>query len=108
MVSIKNDVDFAKLKDNSIIGNPKLNNSVINFNGQNNTLYCQKGVELKDATINFNGNNSVIFLSSSNYSYPIKLHVFNNSVKSFSSTFLPSNSTGNLIFSSTFNIGNKL
>lgn len=83
MESIKIIDNKDDLKENLIYGEPQLINSVINFNGKNNVLFCQKNVILKDAIINYNGDNSIIYLSSSSHVYPIRLHIFNNSVVFF-------------------------
>lgn len=71
--------DIDNLRDNQIIGRPKIVSSSINFNGKNNILYCEDNVELFSATISFNGNNSLIYLSSSSSNYPLKLMISNGS-----------------------------
>lgn len=56
---------------------PKIINSKIIINGEQNILYCDKDVVLEDSIIELNGNNSLIYLSKGHY----KIHsaVFNNS-----------------------------
>ncbi|WP_428258077.1 acyltransferase [Gallibacter sp. Marseille-QA0791] len=50
---------------NCIIGNPKLINSKIEFasTANNNILYCEDGVKIKDSKIVFQGDNSLIYFS---------------------------------------------
>ena len=80
METVKILEDINNLKNNKIMGDLTLNNSVIYFHGENNILFCQKGVKLKDSIINFNGNNSLIYLSVSPVDYSIRVQIFNNSV----------------------------
>lgn len=49
-------------ENNSIIGNPKLDNSKIIFRGNNNILFCEDGVSVTNGVIEFAGSNSVIYL----------------------------------------------
>ena len=77
MEIIKDVSELEKIKDNTIIGIPQLNNSTIQFKGRNNILFCENNVELSNSIISFEGNNSLIYLSTNNY--PITLFVQNNS-----------------------------
>ncbi|WP_026664789.1 acyltransferase [Butyrivibrio sp. FC2001] len=50
-------------KGNIIIGSfPSVYQSAIMWSGNNNVLYCEMGVDLKNSKITFNGNNSLIYL----------------------------------------------
>jgi acetyltransferase-like isoleucine patch superfamily enzyme len=67
--------------NNKILGTyPKLDNSKIIFNGDNNILFCEENVILKDSRIEFNANNSIIYLSSSKHIYKLNVSVNNNCV----------------------------
>lgn len=54
-----------KIGSNMIIGNPELINTTIEFkkNANNNILYCEDGVRIKDSKIEFQGDNSIIYFS---------------------------------------------
>lgn len=68
-------------KGNQIIGTyPVMNNSSVHFNGENNILYCEENVRLKDSTISFNGNNSVVFLGTNRCDYKLELSIYNDCV----------------------------
>ena len=43
---------------------PKMYNSSIIFDGENNILYCEPGVMLSGCNIHFQGNNSLLFFKS--------------------------------------------
>lgn len=77
MKIIKKEDEIKNLKNNRIIGNPKLNNSTITFNGNNNILFCEDNLELINSNISFDGDNSIVYLSYGKY--PISLFVKNNS-----------------------------
>lgn len=77
MEIIRKEDEITNLKNNKLIGNPKLNNSTITFNGDNNILFCEDNLELINSNISFNGNNSIIYLSYGKY--PILLFVKSNS-----------------------------
>lgn len=80
MESVKSAEDIGKLKDNKVIGNPEIVNSVINFKGFNNILYCEGNVKLSGARFSFEGNNSLIYLSSSQHSqYSFNVLIYNGS-----------------------------
>lgn len=80
MESVKNLNDINNLKDNQIIGKPEIINSVINFKGYNNILFCEGNVKLVGAKISFEANNSLIYLSSSRYNqYPLNIVIYNDS-----------------------------
>lgn len=63
---------------------PKLKNSTINIYGNNNIIYCDKGVVIENSIINFYGSNAVIYLSSNTNHYMINIDIFNNSTCYFS------------------------
>ena len=67
------------LKDNKIMGNPKLDNVTISFAGKGNILYCENNVKLSNCRITFWGENSLVYLSSSDSPYPLSLDIFKNS-----------------------------
>ncbi|XZF76097.1 acyltransferase [Bacillus sp. AL-1R] len=72
------------LKENYIIGNPKLTNSKIVFKGTGNVLYCDHDdVHLVNSAIQFNGYDSIIFLCKSSFDYLLNATVYNNSVLFF-------------------------
>lgn len=77
MEIIKYVTQFENMKDNKILGNPKLINSELNFKGKNNILFCENDVKLENVIINFNGDNSVIYLASSLNS--VKCVIYSNS-----------------------------
>lgn len=80
MEIVKNLDEISNLKNNKIIGSPKLNNSVIRFKGENNILFCENKVVLNNAHISFEDNNSLIYLSSSKHNYPLNIVIHNDSV----------------------------
>lgn len=57
--------NFSELKDNKVYGHPVLKKTSIKFNGKGNILVCEDGVILEDSNINFNGNDSLLYLSKS-------------------------------------------
>ena len=60
-------------KNNKILNKkPKLINSKLIFNGENNILICEENVVLNGSTIIFNGNNSIIYLSSNYNNYVVQ------------------------------------
>ncbi|SMQ84297.1 transferase hexapeptide (six repeat-containing protein) [Bacillus sp. OV166] len=72
------------LKENNIIGNPKLTNSKIIFRGKGNVLYCDNDdVHLVNSTIQFSGNESIIFLCKNRHNYLFNATVYNNCVLFF-------------------------
>lgn len=62
---------------------PEMINSEIILDGENNILYCQEGVILKNVTLRFMGSNSVVFLSRSRHQYTFSANIFNGSVLFF-------------------------
>ena len=77
--SVKSFNDINNLKDNNIVGNPEIINSVITFKGNNNLLFCEKDVKLIGANIHFEANNSIIYLSSTNSChYSFNALIYNN------------------------------
>lgn len=80
METVKSSEDIKNLKNNLITGNPKINNTQITFQGDNNVLYCEGNVKLENARFTFNGNNSIVYLSSTmNSQYSFNLVIYNNS-----------------------------
>ncbi len=79
MESVRLFSDIEKLINNKIFGKPKIINSSINFNGNNNILYCEDNVELFNTNINFNGEYSLIYLSSSKTKYSLNIMISNGS-----------------------------
>lgn len=77
--SVHSNQDIKYLENNKIMGEPQFNNSIVLFNGSNNILFCEDGVNLTNSKIQFNGNNSIIYLSSSKYKYKTQIFVFNDS-----------------------------
>lgn len=65
---------------NEIIGNPKLINSTIKFHGENNMLYCEDGVVIKDSYIKFKGDNSLVYLSKNRHTYYFQITIHHKSV----------------------------
>lgn len=80
METVKSPKDIENLEKNRVNGKPEMNNSQINFIGDNNVLYCEGNVKLDNAKFTFNGNNSIVYLSSSmNSQYSFNLVIYNNS-----------------------------
>lgn len=80
---VKRKIKKKKTKNlnNKILGTyPKLNNSKIIFNGNNNIIFCEDNVILKDSVLEFNGDNSIIYLSSNKFDYILNVAINNNSV----------------------------
>lgn len=66
-------------KGNKIAGYlPKIIDSSINFNGENNILYCDENVCLNKSELNFNGCNSLIYFGTSEHK--VNISVWNDSV----------------------------
>ena len=59
---------------------PSLKNSVIDFIGKDNILFCEENVRLEDCNLSFKGNHSVVYLSSSRHGYKINVTLFHDSV----------------------------
>ena len=78
MEHIVNVTQFEKMKDNKIIGMPKLVDSHLIFNGKNNILVCDNNIVLNKVSLEFNGNNSIVYLGS-NLKRDFKLRIFSNS-----------------------------
>ncbi|MFV0441101.1 MAG: acyltransferase [Lachnospirales bacterium] len=60
-----------------------LDKAEIVFNGENNILYVEDGVKLKNSKILFNGNNSIVYLSKSKYTYYTKITLYSDSIVYF-------------------------
>ena len=78
MESIKDITNRDHLKDNKIIGNPKLSNSTIAFTGKNNILVCEDNINIVNSSIRFHGNDSVVYLGYTASNYALDLNVFQN------------------------------
>ncbi|HDX8353649.1 TPA: hypothetical protein RQM97_001607 [Aeromonas dhakensis] len=107
MIRIKSKDDMLKVGSNFFHGHlPEMINSEILLDGENNIIYCQDNVTLKNVTLRFLGNNSVVFLSSSKHSYTLTTNIFNNSVLFFGEDnyFNPHGQTMSLILSEGKNI----
>lgn len=78
MESIKDINNRDELKDNEIIGNPKLSNSTIVFTGKNNILVCEDNINIVNSSIRFHGNNSVVYLGYTQSNYALDINVFQN------------------------------
>lgn len=84
METIKTIKEIKKLKKNKIIcENVTVENSEIIFEGENNVLFCEPNVKIKNSTIKFGANNALIYLSSNNDCYLINAYIHNNSVLYF-------------------------
>lgn len=84
MDRIKNKEDMLKIGPNFFHGYlPEMVNSEILLDGENNIIYCQDGVVLKNVTLRFLGSNSVVFLSRSKHAYTMTANIFNGSVLFF-------------------------
>lgn len=80
-MQITNGDDLKKLKNNSFQGEiPKLINSSINFEGENNMLVCEEGVTLKNSNITFHSNNSILYLSKNSYRYFVNVSLNRSNV----------------------------
>lgn len=80
MEIIKETAQCESAEHNTIIGKPKMENSIISFSGKNNILYCEENVRLIDSKLSFSGNNCVIFLSANKHNYYLNVNVYNNSI----------------------------
>ena len=78
MESIKDINNRDDLRDNKIIGNPKLSNSTIAFTGKNNILVCEDNINIVNSSIRFHGNDSVVYLGYTASNYALDLNVFQN------------------------------
>jgi len=84
MEIINETIQIEDLKENKIIGKPKLTNSKIIFRGKGNLLYCDnESVHLVNSNIEFNGNDTIIFLCKNRFNYILNAIVYNNSVLFF-------------------------
>lgn len=70
------------LKDSNYIQGqfPKLNDSEIVFNGENNILYCEESVTLTHSRICFSGSNSLVYLGSNGSDYALNVVLYNDTV----------------------------
>ena len=66
-------------KGNKIVGHiPNKIDSNVEFIGQNNILYCEENVTLKNTNLVFEGNNSLVYLG--NGYHKVKISIYNDSV----------------------------
>ena len=79
MEAIKDINDRDNLRENKIIGNPKLSNSTIAFTGKNNILVCEDNINIVNSSIRFHGNDSVVYLGYTTSNYALDINVFQNS-----------------------------
>lgn len=82
MEYIINTTQFQQMKDNKIIGMPKLTDCELTFHGKNNILVCDNNIELEGVILDFNGNNSIVYLGS-NLKKGFKLRIYSNSTAYF-------------------------
>jgi acetyltransferase-like isoleucine patch superfamily enzyme len=75
--------EIEKLSDNMVLGNVSLNNSIIQFMGTGNVLYCEGNVRIINSTIKFSGSNAIIFLRNSKYDYCLNVVIYNKSLLYF-------------------------
>lgn len=78
MEIIKNIKDIEKLSENEIIGNPKLDNGRIIFNGKNNIFVCDENVIINNAILTFKGDNAIVYVRS-NLNNNLILDIYHNS-----------------------------
>lgn len=84
MEIINKEEEFSNLKENIILGNPKLTNSKIIFKGKGNIIFCeQDGVHLLNSCLSFNASNSIIFLCKNRHNYLLNASINNDSVLYF-------------------------
>lgn len=104
MLNIRNPAQLNELEKNTFYGElPHLNNSVINFKGKNNILFCEKDVTLENSRIDFNNDNSILYLSSNKNNYKVNLSLnINNLVFIGKNNFM--NGTITLVLSEGKNI----
>lgn len=74
--------DFTLIENNKVIGLPsEMQNSFVEFKGENNIIFFDENVALEDTTVRFFGDNNVVFFSSGGrHRIRAKVDVFNNSV----------------------------
>lgn len=75
MEIIKCESDKYNIKKNQVIGNIKLKNSIIEFTGDNNILYCNGNINLENSTLRFTGSNSIIYFDKNRFSFSIDIRV---------------------------------
>lgn len=74
--------DFALVKNNKVIGLPTdMQNSRVEFAGENNIIFFDENVNLEGTTVRFFGDNNVVFLSTGGkHKVRAKVDIYNNSV----------------------------
>lgn len=72
--------NYIETDGNKIIGNFTMEDSVIEFTGINNILYCGKDVYLKNSKLRFTGSNSVIYIDDNKMEIFLEARVGNDSV----------------------------
>ena len=69
---------IQELQNNTVVGEPELNDSRIVFKGENNILYCEEGVRLQNASITFGGSNGLVVLGSNKNPCYLDLTLYND------------------------------
>lgn len=80
---IRHNKDISRVKENTIIGSPELDNTIIEFYGINNYIICDAGVSIMNSHIKFRGNNAVLFLKSSSHAYYLNVDLWHETSLSF-------------------------
>ncbi len=57
-----------------------MNGTQIIFNGVNNILHCEENVKLENTIINFGGNNGLVYLGKNRNVYMLGVNLYNDSV----------------------------
>lgn len=73
--------DLCGAENNRIIADPEkisFIDSEIDFNGENNILFIEDGVDIRRTKITFNDSGSVVYLSKSKYYYSLEMTVHND------------------------------
>lgn len=73
-----NKTDYEKME--FCVGKaPAMENSKIISESNNNMIFCEEGVVLKDSTITFVGDGNLVYLSSNHHYYSLNLRIYKNS-----------------------------
>lgn len=80
MERIENQTQINSLVDNKLIGEIKLENSSIEFKGDNNILYCNGNISIENCKLRFTGSNSIIYFDENKYPFSLNVRVGNDSV----------------------------
>ena len=68
MYILSNKNELTRIGTNKVFGDFSIDNSVIKFEGEHNSIIFQKGASLTNSKIVFQGYNSVLYLESKNFS----------------------------------------